>query len=289
MRQSAFSVLTLTLCCFATATPAWALYDVIVEPSPQTFGAGTLQTSPTGDYDGGPFYYHPNWGNDTSSASAMVRYILPTLPAGERRYNIYAWNPLGSFSADWRAYNVNSDGLDSPGSSPWISWGGMFGTNAQWLKLDGENPSTPKGAWVKLGAGPQADIANDGGRGVYMNPAHQIPGSGVFTKPEIYLKYQSFYDKSIAFTAIRVVEIPEPGDFNTDGYIDGQDFLEWQRGNSPNPLSSDDLATWEAGFGSAAAAANPVPEPATAALALVAVGALLGAARAENSRRGKRG
>ena len=27
------------------------------------------------------------------------------------------------------------------------------------------------------------------------------------------------------------------GDFNGDGLVDGRDFLEWQRGNSPTSLS----------------------------------------------------
>jgi autotransporter-associated beta strand protein len=56
-----------------------------------------------------------------------------------------------------------------------------------------------------------------------------------------------------------------PGDFDNDGDVDGRDFLVWQRGGSPNPLSAGDLATWQAnyGAGSLVAAATSVPEPAT--------------------------
>ena len=32
------------------------------------------------------------------------------------------------------------------------------------------------------------------------------------------------------------------GDFNNDGVVDGADFLAWQRGESPEPLSAADLA-----------------------------------------------
>ena len=56
-----------------------------------------------------------------------------------------------------------------------------------------------------------------------------------------------------------------PGDFDGDGDVDGRDFLVWQRGGSPNPLSSGDLAAWKAnyGAGSLVAASTSVPEPAT--------------------------
>ena len=37
-----------------------------------------------------------------------------------------------------------------------------------------------------------------------------------------------------------------PGDYNNDGIVDGLDFLLWQRGGSPMPLSSGDLIAWEA-------------------------------------------
>jgi hypothetical protein len=61
-----------------------------------------------------------------------------------------------------------------------------------------------------------------------------------------------------------------PGDFNGDGVVTGRDFLAWQRGNSPVPFSSTDLATWQASYNNGAlAAVSPVPEPGSAFLALV--------------------
>ena len=39
------------------------------------------------------------------------------------------------------------------------------------------------------------------------------------------------------------------GDFDNDGDVDGNDFLEWQRGNSPDPLSAADLAAWQSNYG----------------------------------------
>jgi len=40
-----------------------------------------------------------------------------------------------------------------------------------------------------------------------------------------------------------------PGDYDHDFDVDGADFLIWQQGESPNPLSQSDLAAWEANYG----------------------------------------
>ena len=59
-----------------------------------------------------------------------------------------------------------------------------------------------------------------------------------------------------------------PGDYHPDGVIDGLDFLAWQRGESPNPLSAADLATWQSNYGNGsqlANSSNAVPEPASCA------------------------
>lgn len=38
-------------------------------------------------------------------------------------------------------------------------------------------------------------------------------------------------------------------DFNTDGFVDGRDYLTWQRGESPLSLSAADLALWAEQYG----------------------------------------
>lgn len=67
-----------------------------------------------------------------------------------------------------------------------------------------------------------------------------------------------------------------PGDFDLDGNVDGNDFLSWQQGGSPNPLSASDLADWEAFYGTTspalAAGVSNVPEPAS--MILVMLGSL---------------
>ncbi len=85
------------------------------------------------------------------------------------------------------------------------------------------------------------------------------------------------------WTATYSLATPVDGDFNDDGIVDGADFLVWQRGESPDPLSASDLETWKTAFGGPAIAA--VPEP-TAALLMVAAmfGSMLGLRGARRSR-----
>jgi hypothetical protein len=42
---------------------------------------------------------------------------------------------------------------------------------------------------------------------------------------------------------------PTSGDFDSDGDVDGADFLGWQRGASPNAGSAADLEDWQTKFG----------------------------------------
>lgn len=63
-----------------------------------------------------------------------------------------------------------------------------------------------------------------------------------------------------------------PGDFNYDHRIDGFDFLLWQLGGSPTPLSQSDLSDWEANYGTTLSVANAasVPEPSSILMAVTA-------------------
>lgn len=72
-------------------------------------------------------------------------------------------------------------------------------------------------------------------------------------------------DDSVIFTDFTVAVSDEPGqdgDFDGDDDVDGRDFLVWQRGESPDPLSAGDLALWQANYGMGALAGiSAVPEP----------------------------
>ncbi len=66
-----------------------------------------------------------------------------------------------------------------------------------------------------------------------------------------------------------------PGDYNGDGNVDGNDFLAWQRGESPNPLSALDLTDWEVNFGTSGVPSPgqtlSVPEPTSLLLFATAI------------------
>ncbi len=65
------------------------------------------------------------------------------------------------------------------------------------------------------------------------------------------------------------------GDFDGDGDIDGRDFLVWQRGGSPTPLSAGDLTDWQTNYGvGPLVSSTSVPEPASALLLLGVCGAM---------------
>ena len=72
--------------------------------------------------------------------------------------------------------------------------------------------------------------------------------------------------------------VPIPGDFDKDDRVDGNDFLVWQRGGSPNPYASSDLDLWKANFGQPSMAVGAIPEPTAALLACSGI-ALLATAR----------
>lgn len=64
-----------------------------------------------------------------------------------------------------------------------------------------------------------------------------------------------------------------PGDFDDDLDVDGADFLVWQRGGSPDPMSASDLAAWQQNYGikiSMPLATVTVPEPGGLCLAILA-------------------
>jgi hypothetical protein len=63
---------------------------------------------------------------------------------------------------------------------------------------------------------------------------------------------------------------PITADYNNDGHVDGRDFLAWQRGESPRPLSAEDLALWQEqyGGGNSLNAVSAVPEPHSLTLVL---------------------
>jgi hypothetical protein len=72
------------------------------------------------------------------------------------------------------------------------------------------------------------------------------------------------------------------GDFDSDDDIDGSDFLAWQRGLSPDPLSQTDLANWGQNYASSSTLKSSflaVPEPSSQISALLMVACVWGLRR----------
>jgi T5SS/PEP-CTERM-associated repeat protein len=76
---------------------------------------------------------------------------------------------------------------------------------------------------------------------------------------------------------LHIVAPTLPGDFDMDRDVDGRDFLIWQRGGSPSPLSTGDFADWQANYGASGSPASEVgtPEPTTAIILLIAMMSML--------------
>jgi T5SS/PEP-CTERM-associated repeat protein len=100
------------------------------------------------------------------------------------------------------------------------------------------------------------------------------------------LQHQTTGDLT-GYTLLTVLAPGPPGDFNLDGRVDGADLLAWQRGNSPMPNSTEDLASWQANFGLGATtqATTAVPEPQTFALVGLASATLLLGGRSTRGRK----
>lgn len=85
------------------------------------------------------------------------------------------------------------------------------------------------------------------------------------------------FDADLTYIGVIVPETNgAEGDYDADGDVDGEDFLVWQRGGSPVPLSATDLMAWQDQYGSpiSLAAAAAIPEPGTGLLIVISLAAI---------------
>lgn len=73
----------------------------------------------------------------------------------------------------------------------------------------------------------------------------------------------------------RLVAADLIGDFDLDGDASGADFLLWQRGGSPSPISPKDLIDWRENHGVTddlqSISSRTIPEPTSATLGMLAL------------------
>jgi fibronectin-binding autotransporter adhesin len=168
------------------------------------------------------------------------------------------------------------------------------------VELNGYSPvSGDSWSIIQAGADLTADkaaidaIVSGGG---YPALTHVAPGTlGAVTGPFLSTDFSlasltAGLSWNLAYTATEVVlsvtgTAVSNGDYDHDGDVDGRDFLIWQRGGSPSPLSSGDLAAWQSNYGGGGplvASVSAVPEP--SALLLFVLGTLVGIGRARGYR-----
>lgn len=162
--------------------------------------------------------------------------------------------------------------LSSTGALNGATWNSLAdrpGTYPNWQEspvtanaLSETNPVAP----TTLTAGQSISLGNIGS---FTSPAAQAGLSMKF----ILGNEAAFRLATISFTS----GTGPSGDFDADGDVDGRDFLVWQRGGSPNPVSAADLATWKANFGatSGAGATGAIPEPTSCGLAMLAAAGIV--------------
>lgn len=100
------------------------------------------------------------------------------------------------------------------------------------------------------------------------------------------IDFDTNYDIDVTSRTEIIIPPPSnPGDYNMDGVVNGKDFLYWQRGLSPIPLSASDLVLWSTHYGQPSAFSTTVPEPSSLLLASL-VGLFIGRVGGEIRRGG---
>lgn len=218
--------------------------------------------------------------------------------------------------------NINSGGVMNVTGHLWLGGKGeaevnISGTLNQTpnsngdaiLGLGSQDFNLPGGtAIVNVLSGGELNLHNihAGGTQLSIQPGSQlnVAGTGRVTLPGDFVEVlEGYRDAGLLYgngtvgavqIATEAVAGGGAGDFNSDEFVDGDDFIEWQR--NPNV---GDLADWQANFGSggsvqtvitagapAAALAASVPEP--AGLAILIVGVSLCGVRRPQARLRKR-
>ncbi len=229
----------------------WSLKLVSSNPSVVTFNTAAIEA------------YNPCLGNCSGEDIVRWEFTDPT-PSAPSIAVSKSLEGLNVFGVDRSGVGIGpaSDGIPSPGPDQYDDPFYDPATNA-WL-LASVN-------YTLHGLLGQSSIHLQIGD-IGMNHAGDINGSadtnvvfGLTTDPARNAHTQRNLSSATAEMLINVSNTP-PGDFDGDNDADGRDFLVWQRGGSPAPFSSTDLAAWRNAYSGSVEALNSIPEPCTAVL-----------------------
>jgi hypothetical protein len=236
-----------------TSTPNgdYALYKdaALLSPTTGQYAAGTAGNA--NKDNGDPLY---------ANAFPVID-ILTTVPS--QNQNASATQLVGSGGFQWMTVNIEVDttatGPSGAFPNPGFARISMRSATSKNAIVIGTIDNSQAAAPVNL-SGAVALILHDQFGSVTTNAALDF----------------TVYDNVKVFAGL--VPLPAanaPGDFNNDGDVDSDDFLAWQRGESPNLGSDQDFADWSTNWPQpflAAPVATSVPEP--AALSLLTLAAL---------------
>ncbi len=208
---------------------------------------------------------------DTTSGAIDATDATPSADLGSLRVGLNGWlNGAGTvkgnvFSVDTGLVSVSGNGTMTIDGDFTQTTGQLFFT------LNGPNPAQYSHLNI-LGDATFGGVLNVSKSFSFVPSAGDTfdllsfaSSSGTFSTIQLpTLASGLTWDTSQLYsTGVLSVAASLAGDFDHDGDVDGRDFLIWQRGGSPSPLSGTDLADWQANYGvGALTAANvTVPEP----------------------------
>lgn len=218
-----------------------------------------------------------------SGSNIVGQYVQTGMGIQSFLFNGATWTPLQhpdivAGVGETRAYKIDGDDIVGEYSSAALGTHGFLYDGATWTTLD--YPGAVKTSAYGIDG---VNIV-----GVY-EPASGLRGGflydGTIWTPLNYPGAQETFVYGISGDRIVGLFIDDAGfhgfiatiskaagDFDLDGDVDGHDFLLWQRGGSPAPLSAGDLANWRANYGGGSVVANSitVPEPTTLTLLMLA-------------------
>ena len=231
-----------------TASYQWPRVDGNVQDTHATYLADSRNNTAA--------LYTDNFGGATVPAAqtALTSYDYKGTPVNLSETQ-YGTTPAGTMGMEWHRVEVKKEGT-------LITW---LVDNIALVTVESAEFTTPTG-----------------GNNIMFG--HADINSGVSNDPN----YNPMMFTLIDNIEVSVLSTSGPdGDYNDDGFVDGADFLVWQQGGSPNPLTPGDLEAWKTNFGTsvmATAAVGAVPEPTTLGLALVASSLGWAAARRRTKR-----
>ena len=242
-------------------------------------GENGIGPAPAGTISPTRHHLFPNGGGDNffTQVNGSLKVLDTDGLAGETL-------TFGLFADDNAALRIVGQNFTSAVGDGTTAIGTPAGETDTWLLADFATGNTNARGLITLAEGDynfeafQLELGGGAGLQVWVAPGDRTAsgfGSGAFSP----LVLDALPDAVLPVNpGLGLVAGPgtgpvaKPGDFDLDGDVDGGDFLVWQRGGSPNPISAADLALWKANYATAVAAGGAVPEPGTLGLALAVVG-----------------